>query len=79
MEWGAERHTHLTSRWKSHCRVEKHWVKMNTESRDKPFSLRLENHRGDVNRAHPRLKTSPFVVRTQGRGELSLSPDDRAH
>lgn len=39
---GAERHAHLMSKWKSHCRVEKHRAKPNTASRDKPFSLRLE-------------------------------------
>lgn len=56
--------------------MEKHGVNMNTASRDKPFSLRLENHRGDVDGAHLRLTDTLFVVRAQGRGGLSLSPDD---
>ena len=41
-------YSHLNSKCRSHRRVEKHWVKLNTPSRDKSFSLRLENQRGVV-------------------------------
>lgn len=75
----AQRHTHLMSKCRSHCRVAKHGANMSTASRDRPFSLRLENHRGDVDGTHPKLTNALFLVTAQGREGLSLSPDDRAH
>ena len=45
---GSQGHSHLNSKCRSHRRVEKHWVKLHTPSRDKWFSLRLENQRDVV-------------------------------
>lgn len=58
----AQRHTHLTSTWRSHCTVEKHRAKVNTVSRDKSFSLRLEKHRTGIDQWHPGLGNTLFVV-----------------
>jgi hypothetical protein len=33
--------THLTSKWNTHCREDRHWTKLKTASMDKPFLLRL--------------------------------------
>lgn len=77
---GSQGYSHLKSKCTSHGRVEKHWVKLNTASRDKSFSLRLENQRDDADRSHSGLKNTLFVVRAQGRGGLSLPvPDDGTH
>lgn len=70
---GAQRHTHLMSRWKTHGTVEKHWAKLNTVSRDKPFSLRLEKHRSGVGRGHPGLKNT-LCSQSTGQGRVARIP-----
>ena len=53
----ADEGTHVMSRWRTHCTVEKHRAKLNPASGDKPFSLRLENHRSDADGGHQDSKT----------------------